>query len=70
MMPSRFVKKLLKAVDDAKREVEEEERLKRERQGDAVDGRMATINKLFRRSAGAIVPNVPNVPKQRESPES
>ena len=57
----------------AKREVEEEERLKRERQGDAVDGRMATINKLFRRSAGAIVPNVPNVPnvpKQRESPES
>ncbi len=61
MMPSRFVKKLLKAVDDARREVEEEERLKRERQGDAADGRMATFNKLFRRSAEAIMP------KQRES---
>jgi len=55
MLPSRFVKKLLKAVDDAKREVEEEERLKRERQGDAADGRLATINRLFRRSAEAIL---------------
>jgi type IV secretory pathway VirB6-like protein len=55
MLPSRFVKKLLKAVDDAKREVEEEERLKRDRQGDAADGRLATFNRLFRRSAEAIL---------------
>ena len=53
MLPSRFVKKLLKAVDDAKRQVEEEDRIKREQSG-IPDGKEAVMSRLFRRSAGAI----------------
>ena len=53
MLPSRFVKKLLKAVDDAKRQVQEEDRIKREQSG-AVGGKDAVMTRLFRRSAGNI----------------
>jgi hypothetical protein len=52
MLPSRFVKKLLKAVDEAKKEVEEERRKREQEQ--AAGGRPAVFNRLFRRSAGAI----------------
>ena len=53
MLPTRFVKKLLKAVDDAKREVEEETKAKRQMAG-AGDGKEAVMARLFRRSASAM----------------
>jgi hypothetical protein len=46
MLPSRFVKKLMKAVEDAKREVERE---KAEQQ--AAETSQSTFQRLFRRSA-------------------